>query len=207
MIDLQKFCAVDTTRIGITKPFTLEDYTYATNGHILIRVPRIEGVGAPEESEKFKLVDLRLLFVALKDYTYHPIPDIQPPVGKQCYKCQGTGMINLCPECDGEGEIEFKSLYNNYSCECKTCDGNGYSRQGKGTLFECNKCHGVGTITDTSTVQASGRYYSDLYLLWLKELPDCVLAEAKELEPGHFKFTGGDGFIMPINKSKERVYA
>jgi hypothetical protein len=39
MIDLSPFCADPYPR-----PFTQGDYTYATNLHVLVRVPKIEGV-------------------------------------------------------------------------------------------------------------------------------------------------------------------
>lgn len=125
---LQKFCSTDSFRVNINKPFSQGEYTYATNGHIIVRVPRIEGIGEQEKSDKFKPVEPEKLFAAIKDFPYHPIPDIPEPWAHS---------------------------------------------------------------------EASGRLYNNLYLSWLKELPDCVLAEAEGYEPGHFKFTGGDGLLMP----------
>ena len=42
---LRKFCADESDpRPQIRKPFTQGNYTYATNAHIIIRVPKIRGV-------------------------------------------------------------------------------------------------------------------------------------------------------------------
>ena len=42
--DLQKFCGRETSRAYLMKPFTHGAYSWATDGHIIIRVPRIDGV-------------------------------------------------------------------------------------------------------------------------------------------------------------------
>ena len=39
-IDLQPFCGEDHDRWYLMKPLSFGDYTYATNGHIVIRVTR-----------------------------------------------------------------------------------------------------------------------------------------------------------------------
>ena len=43
MIDLQQFCYTGTDKPKIVTPFTIGNYTYATNRCFCIRVPRIEG--------------------------------------------------------------------------------------------------------------------------------------------------------------------
>jgi hypothetical protein len=199
-MDLQKYCSHDEIRKNINKPFTDGGYTYATNGRIIIRVPRIEGIGEQEKVENFKPVEPDKLFSKIPDYPYFPIPDIPEPSFDMCFKCQGTGKVKICPECDGAGIIMFRNSYNNYECDCETCDGDGYFRNGKGNETMCEHCSGEGKIYKRENSIASGRLYQNLYLSWLKELPDCVLAEAKDLEPGHFKFTDGDGMLMPMKQ-------
>ena len=39
-IDLQQFCSTDGTRWYLTKPFSMGEFSFATNGHILVRQPR-----------------------------------------------------------------------------------------------------------------------------------------------------------------------
>lgn len=197
-MDLQKFCSTDLTRVNINKPFSRGEYTYATNGHILVRIARIGDIGEQEKSDKFKPTEPETLFAAVKDYPYHPIPDIPVPLSKDCFKCAGTGKTKTCPECDGDGEVHFSTRWNDYTCECESCNGDGLLVNGKGPDQTCDKCDGSGKIIETKNYEASGRLYNGLYLSWLKELPDCVLAAAEGTEPGHFKFTGGDGLIMPL---------
>src|SRR6185369_15900200 len=45
--ELKKFCARDGTRYHIDKPWSDRDWTYATNGHIIVRIPRL--VSVPED--------------------------------------------------------------------------------------------------------------------------------------------------------------
>ena len=198
-MDLQKFCSKDSIRININKPFSEGIYTYATNGHIIVRVPRIEGVGEQETSDKFNPVKPEPLFASIPDYPYFTIPDIPEPSFDECSKCAGTGKVKVCPECDGDGEVHFSTRYNNYDCDCETCGGDGVFVKGKGNENTCEKCDGEGKIYKRENSIASGRLYQNIYLSWLKELPECLLAETPGLAPGHFKFTGGDGLLMPLN--------
>ncbi len=48
MIDLKPFCGDNDIRYYLNEPFSEGEFTYATNGHILIRVPRRDDV--PEVS-------------------------------------------------------------------------------------------------------------------------------------------------------------
>lgn len=198
MIDLQKFCAADSYRTNINKPFSRGDFTYATNGHIMIRVPRIDSIGEQEISDKFKIIEPEKLFAAVKDHPFHLIPDIPPLITKECARCGGSGKLHICPECDGDGVVYFSNAYNDYTCDCETCGGDSYVNNDKSEPVICAKCDGSGKITEKSHSMASGRYYDNLYLTWLKELPNCMLAEADGLEAGYFSFTGGDGLIMPL---------
>jgi hypothetical protein len=49
MIDLKPFCDKGSFR-GLEAPFTVGDWTYATDGHICIRVPR--RADAPERGRQ-----------------------------------------------------------------------------------------------------------------------------------------------------------
>jgi predicted RNA-binding Zn-ribbon protein involved in translation (DUF1610 family) len=198
--DLHKFCATDPFRTNINKPFTKGEYTYATNGHILVRVPKIDSVGEQEVSDIYRPVEPEPIFATIKPHTYHPIPEIPEPIIRPCVMCGGDGKIYICPECDGDGEVHFNTRYNDYACECETCGGDGYISNDKSGPITCKNCDGSGKITEKSDSLASGRHYNNLYLSWLRELPNCFLAEADGMEPGHFKFAGGDGIIMPLMK-------
>ena len=55
--NISKFCSKDSTRSSINSPYSLGEYTYATNGHIIIRLPRIDDIKenpeAPDPSKIF----------------------------------------------------------------------------------------------------------------------------------------------------------
>jgi len=51
--DLKKYCSKDETRPYLHEPFSRGEWTYATNGHIAVRVPKLADVPEPQ-----KVVDI-----------------------------------------------------------------------------------------------------------------------------------------------------
>ena len=128
--DLQKYCG---DRCTFSKPFSKGDFSYATDNHILIRVPRIWVIGEQKVGINVDSLEKYLEKHIVPRSLYCPIPDIP--------------------------DLEYD-----------------YSK-------------------------ASGRFYRNKYLNWLKELPECILSEVKGLDPAHFIFAGGDGVLMPLDPS------
>lgn len=85
-------------------PFTREEWTYATNGRIIIRVPRVEGVATVPVQAEAVFTEISSQEVAIPE----SIPD---PTISECPKCRGTGVI-VCLTCESE-------------CSCKKCQGAG----------------------------------------------------------------------------------
>ena len=99
---LKPFCGTEEFRPYLKTPYSLGDYTYATNANIIVRLPRMDGfsvdfdtadprlVNAADGSEKlfsedFSAADLRPL-------TYGTLP----PLGeKTCGEC---GTVHLAPD-------------------------------------------------------------------------------------------------------------
>ena len=194
-MDLQKFCSTDSFRININKPFSKGDYTYATNGHIMVRVSKVEGIGEQETSDTIKAVNPVPLFSDIENLVYVPIPDIPPTTYEQCQRCEGAGKLKTCPECDGDGFVCFTNRYSDYECDCETCGGTGKLA---GDQETCGKCIGTGKIAKREFTIVGGQKYDNKYLSMIKELPDCEIAETGGLKAAHFKFTGGDGLLMPV---------
>ena len=194
-MDLQKFCSTDSIRININKPFSKGEYTYATDGRIMVRVSKIEGIGEQEKSDKFKPVNPEPIFAAVSASVYISLPDIPELKYEKCVKCDGTGEVKVCPECDGYGVVYFNTRYNEYECYCESCGGMGSTT---GSDETCSKCFGTGKIYKREWSIVAGQAYDHRFLLLLKDLPNCVIAETKDLKPGHFKFEGGDGLLMPM---------
>jgi hypothetical protein len=105
MIDLGQFCCPDECEPGrdLSVPFSLNGHTYATNGHICVRVPRRPDI--PENKEAPNPENLEWDFSRMK---FGPLPE--GPLREQCRMCDGRGYEHDCPDCRRE---------------CEHCDGIG----------------------------------------------------------------------------------
>jgi hypothetical protein len=116
--ELKQFCGIEETCPYLHEPFSRGDFTYATNGHIMVRVPRLPEVTAGADivdPEKPFLQDRRgPLFdlTALSRLTYTP-----------CENCDGAGYGDLCEECGGTGGGECPEC--GHAEECEACGGKG----------------------------------------------------------------------------------
>lgn len=85
--DLQKFCDDGTERrFGIGRPWSRGGYSYATDGHIIVRLPRLEDV--PESSDA---PDAEKLFAEALVTQWLPVPGCRMPAPIPCRWCDGTG--------------------------------------------------------------------------------------------------------------------
>lgn len=101
--DLLPFCSKDETRRGITQPWSQGPYTYATNGVILIRIPRIEYV--PENPLAPHDVD-RMFVGRMNPAVMYRVDEISLPLvdaATVCSECGGSG----CEDCDWTGKEEL----------------------------------------------------------------------------------------------------
>ena len=113
MIDaayLQKCCsAYDDLRWYLRKPWSRGEWTYATNGHIMIRVPRL-----PDVAENDKSPDAEKLLAKIPPATeWLSVPALAPLPKIDCPECDGNGTRECsmgykhpCEECDGTGKVE-----------------------------------------------------------------------------------------------------
>lgn len=157
-IDLAKFCSFDRHRSHLSAPFTIGDYTYASNGHIGIRVPRRDDV--PEGDPK--TLSLAKTFADGDALEFRPLPDvpIAPPLDlPRCQTCRSSGKIVDCELCGGTGE---------HKCDCEHCDRgcddcDGYGNAPAGFNAEpaevrvCDDCDGFGRKHDERCVRLFGK--------------------------------------------------
>lgn len=124
MIDLKQFCSTDRYRPYLHQPFSRGEFTYSTNGHVCVRVPRM--VEYPEQEKP----DLAKLFAAYFKPGARGTVEAGLPERKEvfvdCEDCDGRGTEHDCPECH---------------CTCDRCDGDG--RLEKSELVTV----GIGTAT------------------------------------------------------------
>jgi hypothetical protein len=176
-------------------PFSFGDFTYATNGHILVRVPRRSDVPEWEAlNEKtavlFDEIDYTAANAALTE-----IPDFPQPEPVACKICKGSGKVSKCPECDGEGEVTVSNDWHDYECECLTCHGEGKVH---GTDATCFACDGTGMKKVMKRVAMGCTGFSSHYLTMMKELPGMKISPTSEIGPNYFKWGEGDGLLMPM---------
>jgi hypothetical protein len=125
-IDLAPFCGTDKERgrgvaseggpgtmviFGLKnhdQPFSRGDYTYATNGHVIVRVPRRDEV---PEQPKAPLTVGAVFYKIDASLPFRRIPRYEIPEAKKspCIHCF-DGFQHDCPNCE---------------CECEECDGTG----------------------------------------------------------------------------------
>ncbi len=104
--DLQRFCAgPDDYRTELRAPWSAGAWTYASNGHIIIRVPRLPDVPENEDAPK----SAESLFPAGPPADgWMPVPVVEMPPLLDCKWCEGTGKDDLsadCYDCGGTGKL------------------------------------------------------------------------------------------------------
>lgn len=107
-IDLQKFCSLEALEgewnSGKTgKPWTSGGFTYATNGHLCVRLPAIPEI--PDNKEAPNTASLPWDAVVTEDQWLKI--DLLKFEQVDCEVCQRGEPIHRCPDC---------------SCECENCD-------------------------------------------------------------------------------------
>lgn len=129
MLDLKPFCSTKEHVREIREPFPRGDFLYATNGHIMVRVPRpADAVEVERAPHAEKLWDKTPLLELA------PLPAMTLPAVKKvdCASCGGgTESIHDCPNCN---------------CECDTCGD-------QGEIEVQTTCEVNGTIFDTKYVR------------------------------------------------------
>jgi hypothetical protein len=107
-IDLQPFCGGEFANPQLEKPFSCGAFTYATDGVVMIRVPRRN-----DTTDGGPIVDRVLpdFEAALRTRTFGPIPEFQTKTGKPQQACTacGGGRVLECTECDGSGIDPFSA--------------------------------------------------------------------------------------------------
>jgi hypothetical protein len=170
MIDINPFCGREETRPYLHTPFNHDGYTYATNGQILIRVAKRDGMGdRPSELRSFDglIASLQLRWFD-PDASFAPIPEfvlVKRPA-KKCEICYGSG-----------------------TCTCECCDHE----------HDCGRCDGSGTAIDERNIARFPEQDINLaYIELIRALPGVEIAFGKDNEPAVFRFEGGVGCIMPM---------
>jgi len=184
--DLKKFASADPDRQLFNSPWSADNYSYVTNGYLILRLPRL-----PDVAENPKAPGVSGIFITPKSEIYYPIREINLKGKETCKECEGQGVNFECPECNGIGDVNFDSDYHNYIIECKSCDGTGKKKK-------CENCYGTGTVESKKAIKIGEVGFQNYYLLLLKTLPNCKIGPTGSSTPAWIIFDGGDGLIMPM---------
>jgi hypothetical protein len=191
---LHKFCEPEYNKLA--EPWSYDSYSFASDGHIAIRVPRVEGI---DREPPFGFSG-KLPFTPGVEGEWVDLPAYELPPKKKCHSCKGTGMMQKCPECDGDGSLEFSNGHHEYEVECLTCRGIGHLSGGN---ERCENCDGSGeeyeenfrAVPDFGTETCK---INAFLLDKIKDLPGVKMFSAPTGNMFHFRFDGGDGVAMAL---------
>lgn len=200
-VDLKEFCAAGEWRSYLEQPFSIGEFTYATNGHMALRVPRRADVGSVKNAPE----SIAGMFekVEGKEAGARPLPNIPDVPMSVCRDCRGGGKVTSCRECGGEGELECDLGHDH---ECGDCDGRGFfpalGREDS-AIRPCPKCYGGGRVPehgwDTPVIFPEGVAISIRYARKIAKLPGIRVNSAETYGgPLPFWFDGGAGLLMPL---------
>ena len=170
-MDLKQFCGTEESRPYIMAPFSIGQWTYATNGHICVRIPRLPDVAEPTEP---KILKAEKLFEEMPADGYAPLPSIALEADEDdaCDECDGRGYEHDCPGC---------------LCTCDACNGTGHPLPGHKTTV------GIGDAI------FNGRYIFQLLKLPnVVMTTPCMQPGTGSGKAAFFRFDGGEGCLMEM---------
>lgn len=179
---LKPFCyRHDDRGDWIKKPWTIGDYTHATDGRILVRAPKLDGFDASEEAVK-KTAGVIAQFSEWQKVNHGmPLPPFKPRETENCQTCKGSGSACYveCDTCGGAISL------NGQTINCVDCTGTGHRLKHDGGNF--------------APVKLGSQWTSSFYYEKLASLPGLVwFNNSDALGPIYFRFDGGDGLLMPL---------
>jgi hypothetical protein len=176
-LDLQQFCSTEATRFNLNKPWSADGYTYATNGHIAVRVPQRADVPGNDKAPNAQRV-----LDACADQSVSPLTLKLPRERVEtCLECDGSNdRVHSCPSCD---------------CVCAACDGRGEVSSDKEATID---------IRGTPFALGYARMISRLPGLCFSDKPPHDVVDASKCPPSRFTFDGGEGCLMPVRRAAAR---
>jgi hypothetical protein len=177
----------------IRRPILRDGWVYATNGHIMVRVPWAEDIDAVESAIP---KGMSFLLDTNRRDTYVEFPAIPP--AEACASCSGFGSAYKCPNCGRTGEF----CRGDEEYQCKRCAGSGQVDAGdEANVVPCDACEGTGKWL-YQPVQVGGTRFARRYMDLIGSLPGVKFAPhpISEYAPAYFVFDGGEGLLMSMRK-------
>lgn len=191
---LSMFASKSDVRKWMLRPFRLNGFVYATNGHWMVRIsdePTIDADPIADHHPK----SIEKMFAEAPTEGFISLPEMEKPA--DCTRCEGLGFGTLtkCESCDGDGEF----VHCGHFYECKACDGEGDSFEATPDGTDaCPDCYGRGLKAWGVPGQSVGiAKFSPVYLWMLRVLPGIQIAVNDKDGKARFTFEGGEGLLMP----------
>lgn len=199
MINLIDFCSIDSMiSYALSHPFAEGEYSYATNGWILVRLNNNEGKYQAHPDKDFAKMVTEMKLDPDHEGKWIAITDIDIGEQAECEGCSGTGLVTTyydCEECNGEGDVYWCSDYHEYCDTCKECYGTGTGKASGEE--ECRKCGGTGKSYNSDGVKVSGVMVSKAELAKLARIPGAeAYFPCREDDCVCLRFEGGKGVLM-----------
>ena len=219
LTDLTAFCK---TWGDLTTPFYTDNFIYATDGRLAVRIPNDETyLGIMPENGNRKVADMAFkldeFFAA--DYSKqesHTLSDFDFDLeAEPCKHCEGEGKLYACDECDGDGIIAHSTDYNDYEHECDSCDGKGYFTKSEwehafprnieyASTEPCEDCGGTGTNGANPDIFIDGVKFQGKLLKKFMVFENATIKVDLVKKPALIEWEGGKGIVMPLWKDGSR---
>lgn len=177
----------DGTRYDLSLPFVIEEYVYATNARIAVRMPTPGGWTIPN-AERLPPIDQYFT-----EHLWRPDPTQFPPVEGTCEVCKGAKVMPEvdCPWCLAESPGPYEAGF------CDEC----YSLEGKIPAGPCYECQGSGILDSFGRLEVTPCYWLQRrYVALLHEFEMTTYLPVELSEKHVTRFTLGDitGILMPM---------
>lgn len=204
-IDLMQFCSRHPkVQWSVQLPHCLEDWTYATDTRVCVRVRPVLGDVAQHTGKVPPFQSLSWNHDRLQGYRTLPKLDPLMVDGAECLACDGTGTeggvpMVPCENCHGDGYAWTNDKMTN--CErCTVCAGQAEILPAG--VKQCPLCKGQGSGRFPSVVSLDGRYFDVKLYEKVRDLGAEYVHDNFNAMPGKsmlkFRFDGGDGLLMGI---------
>ena len=193
--EILKLFSAGESRPITAQPWSLGEFSYASDGRILVRVTRLDDV--PENDKAPPVADYFKRDFAL---CVNPPPDLPFIVWDECSDCGGKGTIpanSPCKTCDGDG---YRTCDLGHDHDCDDCKGRGTVADPKGPAITCEECDGKGRWEKgVCLAPVDGFGLNSIYVRKIvTHLTGVRFASMDQDNPVPFIFDGGCGVLMPM---------
>jgi hypothetical protein len=194
----------EAVRFDLSRPFVVEEYVYATNGRIAVRMPVPAGWAIPDpERVPRSVADM------FRHGRWREEPTQFPPVEGTCKICEGSKVQGeiVCPYCRAESPGPYEAGF------CGEC----WQLEGKLPAGPCYECGGTGLHDHHGRIEVvPGYYLARDYVALLHEfemttyLPVEFYEKVGRDDVGQTtRFTQGDvtGILMAMTRPDKESHA